>query len=81
MLFKEYHVRPILEGRKTQTRRVSHRIAVNEGSVFAATTSYSKAGQFARLRCLRTWLEPLCDISDQDARAELCGSAEERGIP
>lgn len=77
MLFKAYHVEPILDSSKTQTRRMSLAIAVKPGTVFTATTNYSKAGQFARLRCLRTWVERLGDISDADARAELCQDAEE----
>lgn len=70
MLFKRQHIEPIRSGRKTQTRRLSLRVAVNPGNDFTATTARNKAGQFARCRCKRTWLESLGSITDADAWAE-----------
>ncbi|MFW6195390.1 MAG: ASCH domain-containing protein [Chloroflexota bacterium] len=62
-------MQPILEGRKTQTRRLWKRRRVREGSVHQARTALFGA-PFARLRALRVWQERLGEISEQDAYAE-----------
>ncbi len=71
ILFKQEHVGPILEGRKTQTRRLWKRRRAVPGALHWAQTGYAKPEtRFARLRILRVWQERLGDISGTDARAE-----------
>lgn len=72
ILFKEQHVVPILEGRKTQTRRLWAKPRVKVGNVYQARTRMlDKNSTFAMLRVI--WVrdaEPLDKISPADAWAE-----------
>lgn len=71
MLFKPEHVNPILEGRKTQTRRIWKRRRAKPGSHhWAQTGMYKPETRFACLEVLRVWQEPLINISEADAKAE-----------
>lgn len=71
LLFKHEYVAPILEGRKTQTRRLWIRRMAVPGAFHWAQTGYGKPEtRFARLEILRVWQEPLGDISEADSRAE-----------
>ena len=70
ILFKPEHVAPILEGRKTQTRRLGKK-RWNVGAVHQARTKMLDADScFARVRILDVYQELLYDISNADARAE-----------
>lgn len=68
ILFKPEHVTPILEGRKTQTRRVGKR-RWNVGAEHQCRTKLFGA-PFAIVRILDVREEHLGDISLSDARAE-----------
>lgn len=72
LLFRPQHVRPILEGRKTQTRRLwPAGCRVKVGSLHWATTKMlDKRARFARLRIARVWQQNLGDVSDDEGRAE-----------
>ncbi len=71
MLFKPQHVEPILNGTKTQTRRLWKKPMVKVGGLYWAQTQLFKPeSRFARLRVTRLWQERLGDISEADARAE-----------
>lgn len=72
LLFKPEHVPMILDGRKTQTRRLWPKgCRAKIGSVhWAQTRMLDTSSRFARLRILRVWQERLGGISPADARAE-----------
>jgi hypothetical protein len=68
ILFKPQHVPMILEGRKTQTRRLGKK-RWNVGSAHQAKTSLF-GERFAWLVITGVRKEKLCDISDEDVRRE-----------
>lgn len=68
ILFKPEHVQPILEGRKTQTRRLGKK-RWNIGAVHQARTQLF-GEPFALLRILAVDPQRLRDLDDQDARSE-----------
>lgn len=68
ILFKPEHVQPILDGRKTQTRRLGNR-RWREGAVHQARTKMF-GDPFAYLRILDVRREVLGAITTADARAE-----------
>ena len=71
MLFKSEHIKPILAGRKTQTRRLWKRPMVKVGGLYWAQTALFKSEtRFAQLKVLRLWQEQLGDISETDSKAE-----------
>lgn len=70
ILFKPEHVTPILEGTKTQTRRIWKRPRAKVGSIHLAKTKMLSKDYFARLRILAVYEERLMDITDDDAKAE-----------
>lgn len=76
ILFKREHVQPILEGRKTQTRRTG-RLRWKIGTIRQAKTGFRKDDEFAKLRIEAIRQERLGDISEADARAEGYSSIED----
>jgi hypothetical protein len=70
LLFKPEHVAPILNGTKTQTRRVWKKPRVRIGSIHKAKTELFSNEHFALLRITGLRKERLGDISEEDARAE-----------
>lgn len=72
LLFKPEHVPMILEGSKTQTRRLwPHGCRVKVGNIYQARTKMlDPKSTFALLRVKRVWQEPLEGISFDDAWAE-----------
>ncbi len=70
LLFKPEHVPLILNGTKTQTRRIWKRKRCNVGAVHLAKTMMLSKDYFAKLKILRVWEERLGDISQADAIAE-----------
>ena len=69
-LFKQEHVEPILNGTKTQTRRIWKRRRAVPGSLHWAQRDLTPGSRFARLRVLRVWQERLRSIGHEDANAE-----------
>jgi len=69
ILFKEEHIRPILKGVKTQTRRIGNK-RWNVGAIHQAKTQMLKVSYFARLRILEVKQERLGDITPEDALRE-----------
>ncbi len=70
MLFKPEHVAPILDGSKTQTRRIWKKQRANVGSIHLAKTKMLSKEYFARLEILVVYQEHILNISEEDARAE-----------
>lgn len=68
ILFKQEHVGPILDKRKTQTRRTGKR-RWKVGAIRQAKTGYRKDSEFAKLRILAIRQEELGMISEADAIA------------
>lgn len=69
ILFKEEHVRPILKGCKTQTRRLGKK-RWNVGSVHLAKLQMMSTFYFTKLVIKKVWEEPLGSISHEDAMRE-----------
>ena len=73
ILFRSEHVQPILEGRKTQTRRFwddeRPRVKVG-GNYWAATRLFKPEYRFARLYVTALDWMPLDPVSVEDALAE-----------
>ena len=72
ILFRPRHKAMILNGTKTQTRRLwPHGKRVNVGSLQQARTKMLDAKScFATLHIDRVWQEPLGKVSESDAKAE-----------
>jgi hypothetical protein len=77
LLFKPEHVPLILNGTKTQTRRIWKRKRCNVGAVHLAKTEMLSKDYFAKLKILRVWQEELGEISESDAKAEGYASRKE----
>jgi len=70
ILFQPEHVAPILQGRKTQTRRLGER-RWNVGAVhLAATRLFDPEAVFAKLAILEVRRSVLWDLTIEEARAE-----------
>ena len=77
ILFRPEAVAPILEGRKTQTRRLGRR-RWREGAIHqAATRLFDKDAVFAELLITEVWQHNLLTIGPREAEAEGYGSREE----
>lgn len=76
-LFKQEHVEPILNGTKTQTRRIHHRRRAVPGAFHWAQRGMKADTRFARLKVIRAWEEYLFDISNADVLAEGYSSRDE----
>lgn len=70
ILFQQEHILPILDGTKTQTRRIWKRPRAKVGSIHLAKTKMLSKEYFARLEILAVGQERLGDITDEDANAE-----------
>jgi len=77
MLFKQRHVELILNGTKTQTRRLREKRPAVPGSTHWASTNYSKGGRFAQLLIKRVWQEQVRYIIQRDAQAEGFADSDE----
>lgn len=70
ILFRPEHVAPILEGRKTQTRRLGNK-RWNEGAIHQCSTRlFDPAAIFARVRILQVWRHQLHDMTHPMVMAE-----------
>jgi len=69
--FKQHHVKPILSGEKTATRRKWKKCRVRVGSVHQCKTGalFTK-DYFARIRILKAYRERLGDMRRTDYRKE-----------
>lgn len=73
ILFKHEHIQPILDRRKTQTRRFwqDEKPRVKVGNIYQARTRMlDKASTFAYLRVVGLRWEPLDSITEEDAHRE-----------
>lgn len=76
ILLKQEHVKVILSGRKTQTRRRG-KCRWRIGSIHLAKTNFKKDSVFAALKILSVRQERLGNISEADAVAEGYSSIKE----
>ena len=71
LLFRPEHEQPIVEGTKTQTRRIWEKpTRAKVGSIHLAKTKMLSKEFFAKLEILSVHKEKLGAISERDARAE-----------
>ena len=70
ILFKHHHVKPILSGEKTATRRKWRKRRVRVGSVHQCKTALYTKDYFARVRILNVYCERLGDMTLTDYRKE-----------
>jgi len=70
ILFKPYHVQPILKGTKIETRRMGHK-RWRKSSIHEAKTDYSGNSRFARIRIKEEpFQQELKLMTNTDAKAE-----------
>jgi hypothetical protein len=69
IIFRARFVAPILDGRKTQTRRLWSKARVRAGGIYEGRT-YRAGKPFARLHMLEIWKERLGDIREEDSVKE-----------
>lgn len=69
IIFRARFIAPILDGRKTQTRRLWTRARVKSGGIYEGRT-YRAGKPFARLHVIDLWEERLGDIREEDAVKE-----------
>jgi len=74
-LFKKQHIKLILEGRKTQTRR-RHKHPWKPGRIYRIKVSWFKSTPY-RIKILRRFRQRLGDMTEEDAKAEGFNSLEE----
>lgn len=76
MLFKARFIEPILQGRKTETRRLWKQPMVRAGNTYGARSAYN-ADAFATLKILYVRREKLGSIDSEGIRREGCETLEE----
>jgi hypothetical protein len=77
MLFKPYLIEPILDGRKTETRRLWKRCLVKANKLYDARTDFHNKSIFATIKITYVRKEKLGSINDDGIRREGCTSIEE----
>lgn len=70
LLFKPCHVVAILNGQKTQTRRIWKKVRCKVGAIHLAKTQMLVKKYFAKLRIKKVWEERLGNLSKEDATKE-----------
>jgi len=70
ILFKPYHAKLILEGKKTQTRRLWRKPRVKVGNIYKAKTNLYSKQHFALLKITGLRKEKLGEISPEDVKKE-----------
>ncbi len=74
MLFKKELLAKVLSGQKTQTRRISKK-QYTVGSTQPVSSGYTKPAGYIKI--LKKYRQPLCCISEKEARKEGYNSIEE----
>lgn len=77
MLFKRYLIKPILDGKKTETRRLWKRPLVKVDSAYSARTNFRKNSVFATIKITYIKRERLGAINYNGIKKEGCRSLEE----
>ncbi len=77
MLFKPYLVQPILNGTKTETRRLWKRRLVKVGGSYKAKTSFRSNSTFATISITYIRIERLGSIDSDGVKREGCKSLDE----
>jgi hypothetical protein len=75
VLFKRHLLQLVLQGRKTQTRRI-HRYELTPGRIYPVKASYCEWPR-GHIRITQKWKQRLGDISEPEARAEGFTSIED----
>ena len=70
VMFDKRFIAPILEGRKTVTRRPRKKSHITEGSTVTLMWNYSKDGIFAKAKILSCERGKFGDIDEREARRE-----------
>jgi len=69
LLFRRHHIRKILQGEKTQTRRLSSKRVYQVGKIYRIKRDWFHYSDIEIL-ITRRWRERLGDISTEDVRKE-----------
>ena len=69
IIFRARFIAPILDGRKSQTRRLLLKARIRAGEIYEART-YRAGKPFARLHVQDIWRERLGDIREEDSMKE-----------
>ena len=77
MLFKQYLVKTILNGTKTETRRLWKRRLVKVGGVYKARTNFGNSSTFATIKIIYIKSEKLGAIDGYGIKKEGCRSLDE----
>ena len=77
MLFKRYLVEPILNGTKTETRRLWKRCLVKVGGTYKAKTNFGNNSAFATIMIAYIRKEKLGSIDSDELKKEGCKSLDE----
>ena len=70
VMFDKRFIAPILEGRKTVTRRLRKKSHIKEGSTVTLMWKYSRDGIFAKAKILSCERGKFGDIDEREARRE-----------
>ena len=70
LLFKPFHIDPILSGLKTETRRMWKKPRANVGAIHRCQTQMFTKDYFAQVKILKVYQERLGDIKRSDYRDE-----------
>lgn len=70
LLFKEYHIVPILTGKKTVTRRIWKRKRVKLDAIHLAKTKMLSKQYFAKLKIAGWYVQRLGDMKEAEANTE-----------
>ena len=70
LLFKPKHEKPIKTNVKTATRRRWRRCRVKVGSIHKCQMKLFSKDYFAKVRILKAYQQPLCDMRAKDYKAE-----------
>lgn len=66
LLFKHFHIPPILNGTKTVTRRYWKKPRIKVGSIQRCQTALFTQDYFAKVRITKVYAQPLKEMGDAD---------------
>ena len=77
LIFTERNIELILQGKKTQTRRIWKRIKVKKGGIYKIRRHIFSKKHYGLIQVTNIRKEKLGDITEEDAKKEGCSSVAE----